>query len=271
MNAMSLMILVPLLINYFANATLRAENKLKDEKEITEQQNVQLTRQHNALVKEQDKTSRLLKKIESLFGQQVSREVAQEMINSETEIDSKIMDVTVMFLDIRDFTVFADSREPQEVARFQNIVFSSLIDIVNEYKGVVSQILGDGIYAMFGAPVPDQDHVRNAVNAGYDMIKKIKELGENGSIPRIRIGIGLNTGKVMAGNVGNETRKSYSLAGSNVIIAARIEQLNKQYNSQFLVSGSVFEKINEPGLEYENLGKKSLKGIEKDISVYKLK
>ena len=101
----------------------------------TEQKNVQLTKQHEALVVEQDKTARMLDKIQALFGQQVSEEVARTLIEGPSEIDSKPYDVTVLFLDIRDFTVFADSREPEEVARFQNIVFGELIEIVRANQG----------------------------------------------------------------------------------------------------------------------------------------
>jgi class 3 adenylate cyclase len=269
-NLLSLTGLVPLLINYYAKSTLKAESKLIAEKEITEKQNIQLNEQHEKLVIEQDKTSKMLYKIESLFGQQVSQEVAQEMIKSESEIDSKIMDVTVMFLDIRDFTVFADSKDPAEVARFQNIVFGELIEIVKANKGIVSQILGDGIYAIFGAPIPNKHHAENAVNAGFEMVKRVAALGEQGKIPKIKIGIGLNSGKVMAGNVGNETRKFYSLTGTNVIIAARIEQLNKQFNSQFLISENTFNSVESTLIKYENLGKMTLKGIENEITVYKM-
>jgi class 3 adenylate cyclase len=270
MNLLSLAGLVPLLINYYAKSTFRAERKLITEKEITEQQNIQLNEQHEQLVIEQDKTYKMLTKIESLFGQQVSQEVAQEMIKSESEIDSKIVDVTVMFLDIRDFTMFADSRKPAEVARFQNIVFGELIEIVKANKGIVSQILGDGIYAIFGAPVPNKHHAKNAVIAGFEMVKKVEELGINGKIPKIKVGIGVNSGKVMAGNVGNETRKFYSLTGTNVIIAARIEQLNKQFNSQFLISGNTFKIVEHISFDYKDLGKIPLKGIENEISVYQL-
>lgn len=270
MNLLSIAGLVPLLINYYAKSTLRAEKKLTAEKEITEQQNIQLNEQHEKLVIEQDKTSKMLNKIESLFGQQVSQEVAQEMIKSETEIDSKMMDVTVMFLDIRDFTKFADAHKPDEVARFQNIVFSELIDIVTENRGIVSQILGDGIMAVFGAPVKNRNHASNAVNAGYQMVESVQRLGIEKKIPPIKIGIGLNSGKVLAGNVGNERRKFYSLTGTAVIIAARIEQLNKQFKSQFLVSGEVFQRIENKDSKVKNLGKIPLKGIESKISVYQL-
>lgn len=225
---------------------------------------------HLELQSTQDDLIKAEKRIKTLLDQQVSQEVAQEMIKSESEIDSKIMDVTVMFLDIRDFTVFADSREPEEVAKFQNIVFSELIEIVRTHKGIVSQILGDGIYAIFGAPVKNKKHATNAVNAGLDMIQKIKELGQQGKIPEIRIGIGMNSGKVMAGNVGNETRKFYSLTGTNVIIAARIEQLNKKFNSQFLISENTFNAVKHKGFHYVDLDKVALKGIGRSVNVYKL-
>ncbi len=269
-NAIFAIAVLSLLINYYSKSTLRAEKKLIAEKEITEQQNKQLTEQHETLVIEQDKTNRLLNKVESLFGQQVSQEVAQAMINSESEIDSKIYDATVMFLDIRDFTVFADSREPSEVAKFQNIVFSELIEIVRLNKGIVNQILGDGILALFGAPVENKDHVKNAVKAGYEMIEKVNELGESGKIPPIKIGIGLNSGKIMAGNVGNDIRKFYSITGTNVIIASRIEQLNKTFNSQFLVSENIYSSIKDDAPHLQDHGEIALKGIEKKISVYQL-
>jgi class 3 adenylate cyclase len=269
-NAVSIIILISLLINYYSKSIYKEEQKLIEEKKITEEQNKQLLEQHDTLVKEREKTHKVLNKVRSLFGQQVSKEVADEMIESETEIDSKIMDVTVMFLDIRDFTRFADSREPAEVAGFQNTVFGELIDIVREYQGIVSQILGDGIMAVFGAPVATRDHLNNAVKAGYAMINRIKELGDSGKIPHIKVGIGLNSGKVMAGNVGNEIRKFYSLAGTNVIIAARIEQLNKQFDSQFLVSGSVYEGMELSEYHVNSLGEIELKGIEKKIPVYRL-
>ena len=269
-NAVVAIGLISLLINYYAKTALLSEQKLQKEKELTENQNIQLIKQHEALVKEQDKTYNMLNKIESLFGQQVSEEVAQEMIQTEHEIDSKIMEVTVMFLDIRDFTLFADSREPAEVAEFQNIVFGALIDLVRDNKGIVSQILGDGIMAVFGAPTPNTMHAKHALNAGYAMVKKIEELGKSGKIPKIKVGIGLNSGKVMAGNVGNESRKFYSLTGSNVIIAARIEQLNKNYKSQFLVSSTTVEKARIDKNLIEDLGDLILKGIENKIKVYKL-
>ena len=241
--------------------------KKKDE---IEAQHTQLEKQHNSLEEEQLKTQKMLEKIETLFGQQVSKEIARELVAFEGEVDSKLYDVTVMFLDIRDFTVFADSRAPEEVATFQNVVFSELIDIVRKYKGITNQILGDGIMAVFGAPVTATDHAENAVAAGYDILEKIKDLAEKGKIPPIRVGIGLNSGSVIAGNIGNASRKQYSLTGSTVIIAARIEQLNKVYQSQFLISEAVLKESETGKDAITDLGQVELKGIGKAVGIYQL-
>ena len=101
------------------------------------------------------------------------------------------------------------------------------------------------------------------------MVERVAELGDEGRIPRIRIGVGLNSGTVVAGNVGNESRKFYSLTGRNVIIAARVEQLNKEYTSQVLVSESVVHGLGgseDPG---EDLGEVALKGIETPVRIFR--
>lgn len=241
-NGMSLMVAFALLINYYSRSTQKAQNELQD----------------------------LSAKVETLLNQQLSSEIAKEMISTETDLATKNYEATVMFLDIRDFTVFADSRKPEEVSNFQNIVFSELIDTIQHNKGVVLQLLGDGLMAVFGAPVKDHYHASHAVNAGYQVLEKIEDLTHRKAIPPIRIGIGLNSGNLVAGNIGNERRRSYSLTGKNVIIAARIEPLNKQFGSQFLVSESVLTSAIAAIREHENLGDISLKGIEKAVRVYKL-
>ncbi len=220
---------------------------------------------------ERSRAEMLLEKISTLFGQHVSTEVANELISNDGEAsESRAFEVTTMFLDIRDFTILADSRAPKEVATLQNTVFSEFINIVRANKGIVIQILGDGILAVFGAPVVSDTHEIDAVAASYKMIEIVKELYIQGKIPLIRVGIGLHAGRVIAGEIGNEFRKLYSLAGSNVIIAARIEQLNKDLKSQFLISESVYQKINPLDHEIQYHGMKELKGISNPVGVYQL-
>jgi len=226
----------------------------------------------HTIQRERSRSEGLLQKIRTLFGQHVSREVADELIAKDREASvSKCCEVTIMFLDIRDFTVFADSRAPKEVENFQNTVFSALINIVRAHKGIVNQILGDGIMAIFGAPLVNDTHVIDAVNASYAMLEVINELSEEGKIPPIRVGIGLHTGKVIAGELGNEYRKLYSLTGSNVIIASRLEQMNKDLKSQFLVSEAIYQKVKNMGHPVTNHGKKELKGIAEPVGIYQLR
>lgn len=221
---------------------------------------------------EHTRSEGLLQKIKVLFGQHVSDEIAEELLysNEGKTSESKSYEVTVLFLDIRDFTVFADSRAPKEVANLQNIIFSEFIDIIRTHKGISLQILGDGILAVFGAPNVNSSHPDDAIKAGFDMIDTIHRLAENGEVPYMKVGIGLHTGKVIAGVIGNEYRKFYSITGSNVIVASRIEQLNKKLDSQFLVSESVFNKADESDLKFSFKGKYQLKGISKKVSIYQL-
>ncbi|WP_268122377.1 adenylate/guanylate cyclase domain-containing protein [Roseivirga pacifica] len=242
-NAFSFIIVVSLLIGYFSKSTFSAERKMKA----------------------------MLTKVDNLLGQQISQEIAEEMIQSEAELESKVFDVSILFLDIRDFTKFADVRSPSEVANFQNTVFSKIIDVIHSYEGIVLQLLGDGVMAVFGAPRTDKNHAFQAVQSGYQILAEIKSLADNEKIPKIRLGIGINSGNVLAGNLGNSRRRSYSLTGKNVIIAARIEQLNKTYGSEFLISESTYSQahmvLNGAALY---LGQVELKGIEEKIGLYKL-
>ena len=263
MNLGGVSILIFLVQIYFA----RNERSLKEE---IKSANMELTRQHEVLTLEQGKTRQVLQKIENLFGQQVSLEVAKELISQENDFEGKKYEVTVLFLDIRDFSKFADNKDPAIVAAFQNIIFGELLNIIREHKGITNQILGDGIMAVFGAPVQNSTHTFDAVKAGYALIGKINELNELKKIPPTTVGIGVHTGNVVAGNIGNNSRKQYSLTGSTVNIASRIEQLNKKYNSQFLISEAVKTGIRHTGYPVTYLEDVSLKGIENTMKIYKL-
>jgi class 3 adenylate cyclase/putative methionine-R-sulfoxide reductase with GAF domain len=244
--------------------------ELAKKKDQIEEQHSLLEQQHDALGEEQRNTQKMLEKIETLFGQQVSEEIVKELITQKGDVHGKAYNVTIMFLDIRDFTRFADSRDPEELASFQNIVFGELIDIVRKQKGNTIQLLGDGILAVFGAPVESNTHVTDSVTAGYAIIEKVNELADKNVIPKIRLGIGLHCGKIIAGNIGNAYRKAYSLTGTTVIIASRIEQLNKAYNSEFLVSEDIYQEIKNPKHQIINHGEVELKGIKQAMGIYQL-
>lgn len=212
------------------------------------------------------KLAREKKEIEGLFSQQVSPQVVEALVKDQNRTHKTI--VSILFLDIRNFSTFAEMNEPQAVNDFQNDLFRPLIEIVNQNKGIVNQILGDGFMATFGAPIEDHEHEQNAVKSGLEILLEIESLIEKKIIPKTRVGIGVHSGQVVIGNIGNEIRKQYSVSGTAVIIAARLEQLNKELNSTFLISKDVYKKVKSLNLKFSTFKEIKLKGIEKTIEVY---
>lgn len=208
-------------------------------------------------------------KVVNMFGQQVSPEIVDYMMNSDDEDKSQHKFVCVMFLDIRGFTPFTENKSPEEVIQYQNKVFGFMIDIIIEHYGIINQFLGDGYMATFGAPISKGNDSQNAFSAAVKIINEVNRRSETGEIPNTKIGIGLHSGDVVAGNVGTEKRKQYSISGSTVVIAARLEGLNKTYNSCLLISEEVFNNIEYNGT-YEKIGPVEIKGREKPINVFKM-
>jgi adenylate cyclase len=208
--------------------------------------------------------------LEKVFGQQVSKEIVDEFIENKLEISSKKRNVSVMFLDIRNFSKFCEGKSPEEINKYQNEVLGFMIEKVNKNSGIVNQILGDGFMATFGAPVENDNHTQNSVNAALQIVNELKEKNENGEIPKTNIGIGIHTGEAFTGNVGTEERRQYSITGNTVILAARLEQLNKEFNSSIIVSKDVIDNFNDADVEHSSLGDVTVKGFASPIEVYKL-
>jgi adenylate cyclase len=206
--------------------------------------------------------------LEVLFGQQVSKEVSQALIQDKGA--TKRREATVMFLDIRNFTRFADAHSAEEVIDYQNKILSPLMDIINQHQGVVFQILGDGLMACFGSPGENVLHADMAFQASLKILQRVREACEQDLVPSTTIGIGLHSGMVVTGNIGNENRSQFSISGAPVIIASRIEQLNKKYNSQFLISGQVYDQIVKGKMKISHLGQETLRGLEAPVDIYKV-
>ena len=181
--------------------------------------------------------------IQKLFGQQISKEIVDELVENHYEVHSRTRFAVIMFIDIRNFSIFAQNKSPEEIISYQNNVFSFMIEIINKHKGIVNQILGDGLMAIFGAPIEHQNDCQSAVNASLEIYNELKRRNEKGLIPNTVIRIGINAGEVVTGNVGTSERKQYSVTGQPVIIAARLEQINKELNSVILISDEVYKRV----------------------------
>jgi len=206
----------------------------------------------------------------SLFGQQVSKEVAQVLLSRSSTPASEKLFTCVMFLDIRDFTPFVEGKEPAEIIQYQNDVFGFMINIISKHNGIIYHFLGDGFMATFGAPVSSQNDCQNAVNASLEIMEMLNKKCDLGEIPRTRVGIGLHAGFIITGNVGTAERKQYSITGNTVILASRIEQLNKEFGTSVLISKEVLDNVDQHKLNTQNLGKVSLKGRSEPLEIIQL-
>ena len=181
--------------------------------------------------------------IRQLLRQQVSEDIAKELMAEGSYLTTKKSFVCIMFLDIRGFTPWAEQHAPEEIIEYQNRVFGFMIDIINKHHGNVNQLLGDGFMATFGAPKSSGNDCQNAFDAAVAILHQLQQKMDSGQITKTRIGIGLHAGNVVTGNVGSDMRKQYSITGNTVILASRIEQLNKEFGSQLIISREVHDQL----------------------------
>lgn len=206
----------------------------------------------------------------SVFGQHVSPEIAQRLLQQNLDIDGETRDACVMFLDIRGFSHIAAEKTPHEVMLYLNTLFGELIDVVNENNGIVNKFLGDGFMAIFGVPAADAEKIPHAFNAALAILERVEALNQRGVIPPTQVGIGVHAGQLVTGNVGTHERKEYTLVGETVNIAARIEQATKEFDARLLISESIWNNLPHPPAQALDLGQVELRGISEPVRLFKL-
>jgi adenylate cyclase len=226
---------------------------------------VQLRRQFEASIAAATARDR----ITNLFGQHVSPEVVERLIAEGTSSASDIRRVAVMFVDFRSFTAAARSRSPQDVVDRLDGAFAVLVEILDRHGGIVNKFLGDGFLALFGAPFETAGAAHHAVDAAREMIVAMENINEGSSWP-LRIGIGIHFGEVVAGNIGSPRRKEYTVIGDTVNFAARLEALNKEFNSQLLISAAVRDAIGNDSGDAVSLGEVAIRGYDRPMTVWQL-
>jgi adenylate cyclase len=209
------------------------------------------------------------RRIVQMFGQHVSPAVVNQLLTQPTGFQSELRDVCILVLDIRGFTAFAETASPDAIVNYLNRLWGKAVEIVNRHHGIVNKFLGDGFMAVFGAPLVMGNHCQNAISAARELVAEIKRATDAGEIPPTRIGIGLHSGEALVGNIGSAERREYTVIGDVVNVAFRIEQLNKELKSNFLVSESVQESAgNVEGVE--SSASVPIRGRNATVRVYKL-
>ena len=209
-------------------------------------------------------------RILGVFGQHVSPEVVERLVLGKTEVKTELRQVCVMFLDIRDFTSFSETKSPAEVVDYLNTLFESTIEAVTEHNGIVNKFLGDGFMAIFGAPIAEQDSCTAAISAALEIVARIEQLVAEGKIPPTRVGIGLHSGNAVVGNIGSAQRKEYTVIGDVVNVASRIEALNKQLGSSVLASEEVWSGCKRSDIEATARDSITIRGRTQPVRVWQL-
>lgn len=207
------------------------------------------------------------------FGRYMTPEVSHRILRGEINLEGELRDVTILFCDLRGYTTLVEGSEPVEVVRFLNEYFTDMEQTIKQHKGIVLQYIGDEIEAVFGAPEDLPNHPEMAVAAALEMRKRLKDLNrKRESIGKSTIahGIGIHTGKVLAGSLGSPERLTYSMVGDAVNSASRIQELNKTFGTDILISEKTKELIEGTTVTFSSLGKVALKGKSREITVYKL-
>jgi adenylate cyclase len=208
-------------------------------------------------------------RVTNLFGQHVSPEVVERLLVEGEETSSDIRRVAVMFVDFRSFTAGARSRTPQQVVERLDGAFAVLVEILDRHGGIVNKFLGDGFLALFGAPFEAVEAPHHAVAAAREMLTAMNDINRANSWP-LRIGIGIHFGEVVAGNIGSPRRKEYTVIGDTVNFASRLEALNKDFDSQLLISTAVRDALGEDGGDAVPLGEVAIRGYERPVTVWRL-
>lgn len=177
----------------------------------------------------------------------------------------KLIDLSVLFVDIRNFTSISDILNPEEVSRFLNEYFEEIIPTIYKNKGIVNKFIGDELLVVFGAPKENPKHAEYAVKCALEIIEKIKKNKSD-----IEIGIGVSTGIAFVGNIGSAQRYEYSTVGNTVNTASRLESFNKLYKTNILISEDTYQRVKSI-IEAEEVDSVCIAENSEPIKIYELK
>lgn len=210
-------------------------------------------------------------KMERYHSPAVIDEIVKGVISAD-ETDIRTADVSILFADISGFTTVSETKKPEEVAEFLSNFFSAAVDAIFAYGGTLDKFIGDAVMAFFGAPIPQDDHADRAIMAGLMMMSRVEEWNAERStqgLPEVRIRVGINSGPAVVGNVGTEKRVDYTVLGSSVNIASRLES-GVAKPGQLVISQNTLDRV-MGSFETESLGEFALKGLQQKLPVYSVK
>ncbi len=213
-------------------------------------------------------------KLKRLFSKATDAALVEQLLENPERIrlGGDCRRVTIFFSDIRSFSTFSEAMEPERLIGFLNEYFSAATEVIFRNNGMIDKFSGDAVMAIFGAPLPVEDHAYWACKTAVEMLEAQRRVSQSwqtqGQAP-FRIGIGIHTGHAVFGNLGAEQRSDYTCIGDSVNVASRIEGLNKTFTTELLISESTYKECSEY-LEVRKVGKSEIRGRKGKVHLYEL-
>ncbi len=212
-------------------------------------------------------------RVTAMFGLFVPPEVVEELAAEDAptaRLEADRREVTILFSDVWDFTAYAEQRQAEDVVALLNRYFSLMHEVVWQYGGTLDKYMGDGLMAFFGAPTSQEDHPKRAVRAAIEMVRQTRlhqrEWAAFG-LTNLRVGVGLHTGEALVGYAGSKGRMQYTCLGNAVNLASRLEELNREFNTEILISDVLYERVKDV-VEAKPIGRARIRGLSSEVLVY---
>jgi adenylate cyclase len=211
------------------------------------------------------------RQITGLFGQYVPPEVVDEMAKDpeKASMQGESREMTVLFTDVRGFTTISEGLDPKALSALMNEFLTPLTEVIYKYRGTIDKYMGDCIMAFWGAPLNDPSHARNGVLAGLEMQRTLRTLQpvfQAKNWPEIRIGVGLNSGRMSVGNMGSKIRLAYTVMGDAVNLASRLEGITKEYGADIIVGEDTKNAV--PDVVFREIDRVRVKGKDTPVTIY---
>lgn len=202
-------------------------------------------------------------RIRNMFGRYVSPQIMEKVLSTREDIIvGEKKKITVLFADIRGFTSYADKHLPDETFTFLNRILSIMTEAIFKFGGTLDKFIGDEVMGIYGAPVDDPEHALNAVYSAIEMVKKVQEFSED-----VKIGVGINTGEAIIGNIGTAQRMEYTAIGDTVNVAARIEEFTS--GGEILIGEETYNLIKDK-IPCESAGVFTIRGKQDKLKLYRV-
>lgn len=208
--------------------------------------------------------------IKDTFGKLVDPEVRDYLLKGNMNRGGELKEVSILFSDIRGFTTISENLAPDRVVEILNLYFDRMSNCVSHNKGFVNKFIGDAIMAVFGAPIEQKNHASLSIQTAIDMKRELLEINkelEDLNLPKLKIGMGIHSGTVLAGNIGSINRMEYTVIGDTVNLASRLESMCKELETDLLFSEETFMLLNN-NFKVQKKGVFTVRGRTKPTNLY---